>query len=50
MAHVGKPWAANDAHDLEGFKVTRKLRTVIVAGEGGKARMRASNSVKLLSP
>ncbi|MCH8808301.1 MAG: AAA family ATPase, partial [Proteobacteria bacterium] len=37
---VGKPWAANDAHDLEGFKVTRKLRTVIVAGEGARGLKR----------
>jgi len=31
---MGQPWAASSDHGIEGFKVTRKLRTVIVAGEG----------------
>lgn len=31
---TGQPWAASSDHDIEGFKVSRQLRTVIIAGEG----------------
>lgn len=37
---VGEPWAASEAHDLDGFKVARKLRTVIIAGEGARGLKR----------
>ena len=33
---MGKPWAASEIRIIEGFKTTRKLRAVIIAGEGAR--------------
>jgi len=37
---VGEPWAASKDQDIEGFKIMRPLRTVIVAGEGARGLKR----------